>query len=131
MRQGRILLYRNCPDVRGKPKDKFFIVLNTPQAGEKFLLAITTSSWRFKSDRFGCFLEYGCYLLRANEDYFPRDTSIELHDARTYSQAQILKYLMNKTIEKKKILKEKILKEIITCFKLCIDVSQELKDMVN
>ncbi|MEK6646998.1 MAG: hypothetical protein AABY84_10030 [Candidatus Firestonebacteria bacterium] len=127
-KKGEVIWHKSFPFSNGgEPKDKFLILLNTPDKEEPFLFALTTS--KPKTQTLGCHSDKGYFVIEGGkEKVFPKRTWVKLFDIQEFDGMELLKRsLQLKQIIHKESLSEQTINEIVNCIKRCIDVPQNYK----
>ncbi len=110
--RGSIFVAENFIFFDGTKGKKLLVLLNNPASSDPYLLVKTTSKKHSKPDTPGCIENYHqVYFVRANSNFFKKDTWIQLDDYFPFSQNSVekeLKYIGQ--------LPDKTAKLVISCF---------------
>lgn len=125
MQKGEIIYCPNYQFADGGEDDKLIINLNTPAAGEPYLLLLTTAQAKKKLKAPGCQSNLGYYVLQKNVDFFLKDfTWILFWTLREFSLTEELREAWKGNFITKGILKQTTLSAIINCLKASNYITQ-------
>ena len=79
MKKGTVFLHKNYQFSDGGVADKFFIIVNNPGPQDPFLTCKTTSKKDSRPDQVGCHHIKNVYVIRENEDFFPKRTWVPFY----------------------------------------------------
>ena len=131
MKQGTIYLHLGYCFPNGEIKDKYFIILNTPRQDEYFITCKTTSQQKWRPEKEGCHNMENVYVLRENDDFFPKKTWVQFDDPKAVSQELVLRCINRGVIIKKADLRNQTIRAIINCVGKSEDISGLYWSMIN
>lgn len=125
---GAILHHEKFTFEDGTYKNKYLVVIGAKQ-NQDYLVAVTTSKqWR-RGRTQGCSHRPHTYffLPKEEENFFPKDTWIVLHDARPMSRAEMIKKGLTAIVTIKGNLTKERTAEIRDCVGKSRDIEKKYK----
>jgi len=124
MNKGDILYHREFKFFNGDASNKLLVILNTPPKIEvPYLVSKTTSNQQNKPQDPGCHLRESLFLIKANYDFFKKDTWLQFYDLYELDGRDLLKDKFNGLVELCGTLREQTINEVLNCIRKSEDVS--------
>jgi hypothetical protein len=129
--KGSILLHKQFKFKNGELGEKLLILLNNPDPSlEPYLVCRVTSQEKNKIKKFGCQEGRSLFFLPANQDFFMRDTWVQLHEIYSFEPAGLIKDSLAGDLEIKGKLKDLTIRQVMTCIKKCQDIREIDKALI-
>lgn len=124
MNKGDILYHREFRFYNGDTSNKLLVILNTPPKIEiPYLVSKTTSNPERKPQDPGCHLPESLFLIKANHDFFAKDTWLQFYDLYELNSKDLLKDKFDGLVEVCGCLREQTINEVTNCINRSEDVS--------
>jgi len=132
LKKGTILFHEKFKFKNGELGEKLLIVLNTPdlKKGEPYILCRTTSQEDNKPKTFGCHEKLSLFVLPAKQDFFEKDTWIQLHEVFPFEPTTLLQDHYNKQLSVLGKLKDLTIRQLMNCILKIRDISVGYKKMI-
>lgn len=131
MERGTILFHEEFRFRNGESGEKILIVLNTPDPNrEPYLLCRVTSQGKNKPKTFGCHEDSSVFFLPAGQDFFDKDTWIQLHEIFSFEATTLLKDHFQKQLNVLGKFKELTFRQLLNCIRKIKDISVRHKEMI-
>jgi len=125
MKKGDILYHTEFKFPDGTTSDKLLVILNTPDPiKEPFLVCTTTSQSRNKPKTPGCHSKESLFFIKANHDFFNKDTWLQFYQLYELDFKKLLKTKFDGLVKISGSLKEQTINEVINCIRKSDDVSE-------
>jgi len=125
MKKGDILYHEQFKFSNGGISDKLLVILNTPQpTNDPYLIITTTSQSINKSQIPGCNLKESLFFIKANHDFFNKDTWLQFYQLYELDFKKLLKTKFDGLVKISGSLKEQTINEVINCIRKSDDVSE-------
>jgi hypothetical protein len=129
--KGSILFHRKFRFENGEIGEKLLILLNNPDpTQEPYLICRVTSQGKNKSKKFGCQEQKSLFFLPAKEDFFVKDTWVQLYEIYSFEPAGLISDHLAGHLEIKGNLKELTIRQLMNCIKKCQDISEIDKALI-
>lgn len=131
LEKGCILFHKKFQFKDGELGEKLIIILNSPDPSkEPYLVCRTTSQERNKPKTFGCQEELSLFFLPGGQDFFEKDTWIQLYDIFPFEASTILKDFFDGELSVLGKFKELTIRQLMNCIRKVKDISLRHKGMI-
>jgi hypothetical protein len=132
LEKGTILFHEKFRFKNGEIGEKLLLVLNTPdlKKRELYLLCRVTSQESNKPKTFGCHEELSLFFLPAKQDFFEKDTWIQLHEIFPFGANTLLQDHYDKQLTALGKLKDLTIRQLMNCIRKVRDISMGYKKMI-
>jgi hypothetical protein len=131
LEKGTILFHTEFKFSNGETGEKLLIILNDPvPAKEPYLICRTTSQPGNKPKTPGCIAKKSLFFIASNQDFFIKDTWIQLYEIYSFEASEFLKDKFDGKLEIKGNLKELTIRQLLNCIRIIEDISAEHKKMI-
>lgn len=131
MEKGAILFHSKFRFTNGEEGEKLLIVLNNPNpAEEPYLVCRVTSQRGRKPKTPGCHEEHSLFFLPGREDFFEKDTWIQLHEIFSFNASELLRDHFDGRLNVRGNLKDLTIRQLMNCIRKIKDISRENKEMI-
>lgn len=132
MQKGEVIYCPSWEFPDGGKDDKLIINLNNPSPGEPYILLLTTSQQKKKTNAPGCRALLGYHVIPKKVDFFDRDfTWVLFWTVTEFSLEKELRESWRGNFITKGILKPETVSAIINCFKASNYATQRLIDLLK
>jgi hypothetical protein len=131
LEKGSILFHEKFRFKNGELGEKILIVLNNPDPKtEPYLICRVTSQKRNKPKIFGCHEDLSLFFLPARQDFFEKDTWIQLYEIFPFEAAALLQDHFTNELKILGKLKDLTLRQLMNCIRKIKDISVKHKEMI-
>jgi len=131
LKKGTILYHESFEFKNGEIGEKLLVLLNTPKPSvEPHLLCKATSQQDGKPQIPGCHPSLSLFFISAGQDFFVKDTWLQLYDIYPVDTASVLQDSFNKQLIIKGILSDKTIIDLMSCIGKIKDIEIEYKRLI-
>lgn len=131
LEKGCILLHKKFEFKDGELGEKLIIILNSPDPSkEPYLVCRTTSQERSKPKTFGCQEELSLFFLPGGQDFFQKDTWIQLYEIFPFKASTLLKDFFDGELRVLGTLNQLTIRQLMNCIRKVKDIALGHKEMI-
>jgi hypothetical protein len=131
LEKGTILFHERFRFKNGELGEKILIVLNNPvPKTEPYLICRVTSQEKNKPKTFGCHENLSLFFLPPGQDFFEKDTWIQLHEIFPFEASTLLQDHFCGELNVLGKLKDLTVRQLINCIRKIKDISIKHKKMI-
>lgn len=131
MDKGAILFHSKFRFIDGEEGEKLLIILNNPNpAKEPYLVCRVTSQGKNKPRARGCHEERSLFFLPGGQDFFEKDTWIQLHEIFSFNASELLQDHFGGKLRELGKLDDLTIRQLMNCIRKIEDISRENKGMI-
>lgn len=131
MKKGSIFFHKEFSYKNGEIGEKLIVLLNEPKSPqEPYLFCRVTSQEKDKPKQLGCIPYLSLFFIPERDDYFSRDTWLQLYDIYPFDAASVLQDSLTGKMIIRGNLKNSTLKNLMVCISLVKDIEIEYRNYI-
>lgn len=131
MKKGSILFHKEFSYKNGEIGEKLLVLLNEPKTpSEPYLFCRVTSQEKDKPKQPGCIPNLSLFFISERNDYFSKDTWLQLYDIYPFNAASVLQDSLTKKMIVRGNLKSSTIKNLMACISLIKDIETKYKNYI-